>query len=187
MPQKHTVHKALNRIAVWQHITFENLSYTLTILIAALWQILQLLDLKFSKTFRVRQIIIFGKQSESGEHKNEHYSSSPVWRAACTNRGPRKLPPIPTDTTFVNALPVAPTYSINNSSNQSSVFKNIWWVQENLQLTHDPLLKVSENCLILSFTPQTSGTTLTRLLFITSSLGALRATWSTDLFSVLFI
>ena len=63
----------MNRIAVWQHITFENLSYTLTILIAALWQILQLLDLKFSKTFRVRQIIIFGKQSESGEHKNEQY------------------------------------------------------------------------------------------------------------------
>jgi hypothetical protein len=55
------------------------------------------------------------------------------------------------------------------------------------KITHDPLLKVSENCLILSMTAQTSGTTLTPSLLMTASLGALRATWSTDLFSVVFI
>lgn len=44
------------------------------------------------------------------------------------------------------------------------------------KFTHDPLLKVSENCLILSLTLQTSGTTFTPSLFMTASLGALRAT-----------
>lgn len=34
----------------------------------------------------------------------------PVWRAVCTKRGPKKLPPIPTATTSFSAFPVAPTY-----------------------------------------------------------------------------
>lgn len=35
---------------------------------------------------------------------------SPVCKAVCTKSGPKKLPPIPTATTSVSTLPVAPTY-----------------------------------------------------------------------------
>lgn len=34
----------------------------------------------------------------------------PVWRAVCTKRGPKKLPPIPTAITSFSDFPVAPTY-----------------------------------------------------------------------------
>jgi hypothetical protein len=37
-------------------------------------------------------------------------SGSPVCKAVCTKSGPKKLPPIPTATTSVSTLPVAPTY-----------------------------------------------------------------------------
>ena len=54
----------------------------------------------------------------SREPRTKEPNSLPVWSAVCTNRGPRKLPPIPTDTTFVNAFPVAPTCSTRSSNNQ---------------------------------------------------------------------
>jgi hypothetical protein len=38
----------------------------------------------------------------------KHSGSLALWRAARTNKDPRKLPPIGTDTTFVNAFPVVP-------------------------------------------------------------------------------
>lgn len=34
----------------------------------------------------------------------------PVWRAVCTKRGPKKLPPMPIATTSVNGFPVTPTW-----------------------------------------------------------------------------
>lgn len=38
--------------------------------------------------------------------------TKPVWRAVCTNRGPKKLPPIPMATTLFSGFPVAPTYKL---------------------------------------------------------------------------
>lgn len=62
------------------------------------------------------------------------------------------------------------------------------WITESFwYITHEPLRTLSENSLILSRTDQTSGTTFFPSLWITLSLGARRATWSTALFSVLFI
>ena len=36
-------------------------------------------------------------------------NTQPVWRAVCINRGPKKLPPIPTATTSFSTFLVAPT------------------------------------------------------------------------------
>lgn len=40
----------------------------------------------------------------------EFMADIPVWRAVCTNSGPKKLPPIPIATTSFNIFPVAPTW-----------------------------------------------------------------------------
>lgn len=115
----------------------------------------------------------------------------PVWRAVCTNKGPKKLPPIPIAMTSFSGFPVAPTYqylSITRQPKHNVSKKKKKGITKKLRyITQEPLRTLSENSLILSRTFQTSGTTFFPSLWITASLGARRATWSTDLFSVLFI
>mmetsp|Transcript_37851 Transcript_37851/g.72533 ORF Transcript_37851/g.72533 Transcript_37851/m.72533 type:complete len:327 (+) Transcript_37851:1310-2290(+) len=81
-----------------------------------------------------------------------------VRSAVSTNRGPRKLPPMPMATTLISGLPEAPT--------------------------HSPSRTRSEKTLILSSTSCTSGTTFLPSAMITSEAGARRAGCSTARSSV---
>mmetsp|Transcript_91529 Transcript_91529/g.222278 ORF Transcript_91529/g.222278 Transcript_91529/m.222278 type:complete len:218 (-) Transcript_91529:366-1019(-) len=85
-------------------------------------------------------------------------ASGHVRSDVCTKSGPRKEPPMPTATTEVSGLPVAPT--------------------------HSPSRTLSVKSLILSRTSQTSGTTFLPSTLITLLRGARVATWSTARSSV---
>ena len=66
----------------------------------------------------------------------------PVWRAVCTNKGPKKLPPIPTATTSFSDFPVAPTYQICLLAEKWSIISKKVWLQAKVhypRTTSDPL------------------------------------------------
>mmetsp|Transcript_17756 Transcript_17756/g.30432 ORF Transcript_17756/g.30432 Transcript_17756/m.30432 type:complete len:205 (+) Transcript_17756:1396-2010(+) len=84
-----------------------------------------------------------------------------VLRAVCTNRGPRKEPPMPTATTFLIGKPVWPT--------------------------HSPLRTLSVKDLMRSKTAHTSGTTFFPLTITFCSRRERVATCSTGRSSVLFM
>lgn len=115
----------------------------------------------------------------------EEIFSQPVWSAVCTNRGPKKLPPMPIATTSFKGFPVAPTYQTCKVLEVQRVLEPM--NNKEQRFTQEPLRTFSEKSWILSRTFQTSGTTFFPLLCIVASLAARRATCRTALFSVLFI
>lgn len=75
---------------------------------------------------------MLNKTTEEWKRKEEDYDNAinsgaywPVWRAVCTNKGPKKLPPIPIETTSFSGLPVAPTWTHHTCYPPSSIINLI--------------------------------------------------------------